>query len=209
MRCLMCMKPIRRDSFSDLFRREDVLCEKCRDTWKRIGRRFKFEGYSAYALYAYEGGFSECLLQYKELCDEALKPAFLYPDVQRLRHMYHGRTVLLMPSSAEALKQRGFSHLHGIFESLGLPMIEPFEKISGSSQKRLGKAERALMKTNLRLKENVSLPHKILLADDVITTGSTMKGALSVLPEDLDIRIFSCGFTEPKEMNRNTGILRR
>ena len=31
--------------------------------------------------------------------------------------------------------------------------------------------------------------------DDVITTGSTMKGALSVLPEGLDIRIFACALT--------------
>ena len=199
MRCLMCGKMIRRDSFSELFQKEDVLCSGCRGTWNRIERRFRFEGHDAYALYAYEGGFSQCLLQYKELCDEALKPVFLYPDIRRLRHRFRGRTLLLLPSAPQDTEYRGFSHLQGMFEPLELPMMEPFEKISASSQKHLGRAGRAQMRTNIRLKENVHLPRRVVLADDVITTGSTMKGALSVLPEGLDITVFSCGLAEQPE----------
>ena len=36
MRCLMCGELIRRDSFTELFQKEDVLCPDCREKWKRI-----------------------------------------------------------------------------------------------------------------------------------------------------------------------------
>ena len=61
MRCLMCGDLIRRDSFTELFQKEDVLCRSCRGKWKRIARTFRFEEHDTFALYAYEGGFSECL----------------------------------------------------------------------------------------------------------------------------------------------------
>lgn len=209
MRCLMCGELIRRDSFTELFQKEDVLCPNCREKWKRISRSFRFEGHDAFALYAYDSGFSECLLQYKELCDEALKPVFLYPDIGMLRRMYRGRTLLLLPSAPQDVEYRGFSHLRGIFEWLKLPVMEPFEKISGRSQKNLGKEERAAMRTDIRLKNGVRIPRRVVLADDVITTGSTMKGALSVLPEGLDIRIFACGLAEaPKERAETGGMMR-
>ena len=198
MRCLMCHKPLRRDSFSTLFQKEDVLCADCRGTWKRIETRFRFSGRNGFALYAYEGGFSECLLQYKELCDEALKPVFLMQDRNRLRRMYKGRTLVLLPSSEEKQASRGFSHLAGMFECLGLPMLEPFEKTDPVSQKKRSRTERTAMVSGIRLKSGVRIPEKIVLADDVITTGSTMKGALAALPADCDIRIFACGLTPKK-----------
>ena len=202
MRCLMCHKPIRHDSFDTLFQKQDVLCADCRESWKRIEQRYRFEGHDAFVLYAYEGGFSECLLQYKELCDEALKPAFLMPDRTLLRRMYRGRTLLLLPSSEENRTFRGFSHLKGIFEILDLPMLEPFEKTDPASQKHLHRNERAAMASGIRLKEGAALPKRIVLADDVITTGSTMKGALAALPKGMDIRIFACGLTERKPQNQ-------
>ena len=195
MRCLMCGKLMTKETFADLFRKEDVLCTDCRDGWKRIGRRFRFQGRNAFALYEYNAAFSSCLLQFKECGDEALKTVFLYPDRRLLRRMYHGRTLLLLPSSEEKQKERGFSHLRELFEGIGLPMIEPFVKTGEQSQKSLGRKERREMSRGIILKPGIALPRRCVLADDVITTGSTMKGALSVLPEGLDIRIFACALT--------------
>lgn len=195
MRCLMCGKPMTKETFADLFREEDVLCADCRDGWKRISRRFRFRGRKAFALYEYNAAFSSCLLQFKECGDEALKTVFLYPDRRLLKRMYRGRTLLLLPSSEEKEKERGFSHLRELFEGIGLPMTEPFLKTGEKSQKSLGRKERHEMARGIILKPGVALPRRCVLADDVITTGSTMKGALSVLPEGLDIRIFACALT--------------
>ena len=192
MRCLMCGEPIRNDSLEDLFRPEDVLCSRCRSEWKRIDQHSKLNGIPVYVLYEYNEAFSSCLLQYKECLDEALKPAFLFPDRNRLKRMYRGMTLLLMPSTREKQAERGFSHLAGIFEGLGLPMIEAFEKTAEIDQKGKHRAERMKLETGIRLKRDIRLPKRIVLADDVITTGSTIKGALRCLPEGHDVRIFAC-----------------
>ena len=181
MRCLMCGEPIGTETFADLFRGEDVLCSACRGQWKRISHRFRFCGKNAFGLYEYNDAFSSCLIQFKELGDEALKDVFLYPDCARLKRMYHGRTLLLLPSAAEKLEARGFSHLWEMFESIGLPMLEPFVK-----------------------RDTVHLPKRVVLADDVITSGSTMKGALAVLPKDLDVQVFACAIT-PKLRPQSEG----
>ena len=195
MYCLMCGKAISEDSFSDFFRKDDLLCADCRAGWKPIRRRAKFEGYPAYYLYEYNEAFSRCLIQFKECGDEALKDVFLYPDRKQLRKRFRGRTLLLLPSSMEKTKSRGFSHLLEMFEILRLPMMEPFEKIISSDQKKLGRRGRVQMEGLIRLKESVCLPKKIILADDVITTGSTMKGALSCLSKDADVQVFACART--------------
>ncbi len=198
MRCLMCGKTMSRASFTELFRKEDVLCEACRGRWKRIDRKFRFHGVPAWVLYEYAGGFSECLLQFKECYDEALKPVFLFPDRRRIHQVFHARTLLLMPSSEKKTAERGFSHLKELFECLDLPMMEPFVKVKDDDQKNRSREERNQMRHGIALKEHIVLPEKVVLADDVITTGSTMEGALSVLPPGLNIRIFACGMAARK-----------
>lgn len=204
MRCLMCGEPIGTETFADLFRGEDVLCSACRGQWKRISHRFRFCGKNAFGLYEYNDAFSSCLIQFKELGDEALKDVFLYPDCARLKRMYHGRTLLLLPSAAEKLEARGFSHLWEMFESIGLPMLEPFVKRDTGDQKARTRRERKTMESGITLKAGVHLPKRVVLADDVITSGSTMKGALAVLPKDLDVQIFACAIT-PKLRPQSEG----
>lgn len=204
MRCLMCGEIIGTDTFADLFRKEDLLCSSCRGEWKRINQRFRFCGKKAYVLYEYNDAFSACLIQFKELGDEALKDVFLYPDRTRLKRMYHGRTLLLLPSSAEKMEARGFSHLQELFESVGLSMVEPFEKREAGDQKARTRRERKTMESGITLKPGIRLPKRVVLADDVITSGSTMKGAMAVLPKDLDVQVFACAIT-PKPHPKRTG----
>lgn len=200
MRCLMCGKTIREESFADLFRKEDILCAKCRGEWNRNPRRFRFAGHEAYTIYEYEGGFAKSLLQYKECCDEALRDVFLYPDRARLARAWRKRTLVLLPSSEQKKRERGFSHLRQMFSCLNLPMIEPFEKTEAGTQKMRSAKERRRMQEGIRLLAGQKIPGRIVLADDVITTGATMKGALAALPEGTDVRIFACAFTRaPQE----------
>jgi len=210
MRCLMCGERIGTDTFSDLFQPEDVLCVSCRGQWKRISRRFRFCGKEAYALYEYNEAFSACLIQFKELGDEALKDAFLYPDRSRLKRMYRGRTLLLLPSAADKTEERGFSHLKELFEGTGLPVLEPFVKLEEGDQKARRRRERKTMEHGIALKPGIRLPRRVVLADDVITSGSTMKGALSVLPASLDVRIFACALTpKPHKTAFLNGIINK
>jgi len=198
----MCDRTITEESLADFFRETDVLCTECRSKWKRIGRRTRFAGVPAFLLYEYNEAFSDCLIQFKECKDEALKPVFLYPDRRRLRWMFRGRTLLLLPSSREKREERGFSHLREMFEILRLPMMEPFEKREDRNQKQSSRKDRLKMERNLVLRSDASIPKKVVLADDVITTGATMRGALACLPRDCDAMVFACALTPGKEKQK-------
>ncbi len=178
MRCLMCGKEMGGGGLRDIIIGDDELCQECRSMWIKKRLAFVFEGVQATASYVYNDAFSSCLIQYKELCDEALRDVFLHEEKQWLKRRYKGYAICLMPSSLSKRKERGFDHLEGIFGCLGMKMLSPFEKHSEASQKKLSSKERLAMSEAIILKPDVVLPRKILLCDDTITTGSTIKGAL-------------------------------
>ena len=180
MRCLMCGKDTLSDrSLYRLFFLDDQLCMDCRSQWHRQRIEFRMDQIPVYSSYVYNEAFASCLLQYKECGDEALKDVFLCLDIDYIRIKFHGYTILLMPSSEEKMQKRGFSHLSLMCECLHMPILNPFAKKDGSEQKSLHVRDRQRMIHDIILKDDVPLPRKILLFDDVITTGSTLKGALS------------------------------
>ena len=181
MRCLLCGCEMQQGSLRDILFNEDIICEACRSKWERKKIDFRLDGIRVRSDYVYNDAFSECLIQYKECCDEALKDVFLYRIKDVIRKRYKGYTVCLMPSSTTKLAVRGFNHLAGMYESLVMKMIDPFEKVEEKDQKGAGRMERRNMEHGIRLKPDVQLPKKLLLCDDTITTGSTLKVALRVL----------------------------
>jgi predicted amidophosphoribosyltransferase len=63
---------------------------------------------------------------------------------------------------------------------LDLPVYDILEKTEETEMKKLGGEIRRQKRNILRIKEDAKIPAgKILLADDVITTGTTMKSAIS------------------------------
>lgn len=192
MRCLLCEKEMNTD-FYDLFLSEDCICQNCRSMWERKDVHFKISGISGYAPYVYNQAYAGCLVQFKECGDEALKDVFFTKVRKRLKRKYSGYTLLLMPSSKRKREARGFDHLKEMYGSLGLDMMSPFLMKEERDQKNRSAAERRKMADNIALPDNIVLPRKIVLADDTVTTGSTLKGALSCLDrEKHDIRIL-CG----------------
>ena len=181
MRCLLCMKEMGKGSIRDVLFEEDIICEECRRQWEERDISFKMDGIRVRSDYVYNDAFSSCLVQYKECFDEALKDVFLYRQKKKIRRMYRGYTLCMMPSGRKKMEERGFSHLAGMFECVGLPVMEPFGKKDESDQKQKDLKERMKMIDNIVLKEGISLPKKIVLCDDTLTTGSTLKGALSTL----------------------------
>ena len=178
MNCLMCGKDLfTSGTIEEILFRDDLLCSNCRSKWVENKKDIKLGPYIVKSSWEYNDAFRSTLIQYKECYDEALKDVFLYPERKKIRHYLRGYTLILMPSTKEKLEERGFSHLKFMFSSLKLPMLEPF--ITESNQKGKTLKERKEIGQTMYLKENIHLPYKIALVDDVYTTGSTLRAALS------------------------------
>ena len=178
MNCLMCGKDLfTSGTIEEILFGDDLLCSNCRSKWVENKKDIKLGPYIVKSSWEYNDAFRSTLIQYKECYDEALKDVFLYPVRKKLRHYLRGYTLILMPSTKERLEERGFSHLKFMFSSLKLPMLEPF--ITESNQKGKTLKERKEIGKTMYLKENIHLPYKIVLVDDVYTTGSTLRAALS------------------------------
>ncbi len=189
MRCLWCGKDTER-TLSGIFTDDDVLCSVCRAEWRKNTDDVRIGLYRADVLYRYNDAASSVLRQYKELGDEALKDVFLYRHRNRIRRKYRGYTVLLMPSTEERIRERGFHHLAEMYAQTGLPVLDCFEKKDHGDQKNRNRPER--QRIVIRLKEGTELPYRIVLADDVITTGATMRAALSCIDARMHrIRVLS------------------
>lgn len=192
MRCLMCGKEKGEGSLRDILFSDDPLCSACRRDWQRKKIRYRISGIPAEAFYVYNQAFSSALIQFKECGDEALKDIFLYEVRHEIRMKYRGYTFLRMPSAESRTAQRGFDHLEEMLESLHVRTDAPFRKIRDITQKSSGKRQRNRMERDIAAKEGYRWDRKIVLFDDVVTTGATMRGALSCIDDPkVKIRIVS------------------
>lgn len=142
-----------------------------------------------YSLYEYDTEFSRLLIQYKEMRDVMLAPLFVLNHEARIRKLGRFREKVLMPSSKSKLEERGFNHLQLMYQSVFKDLTSPFEKVSERKQVGLSKEERR----QIEFKLIKPVKQRVLLLDDVITTGSTLCEAIRLLG-DRDIVCFSLAY---------------
>ena len=80
-------------------------------------------------------------------------------------------------------KERGFNHVEEIFSVLKLKILKCIHKTKQVKQADLTTKEREKIGKVLRI-DDVDLKHKkVLLVDDVFTTGSTIKSMIKLVKE--------------------------
>ena len=181
-RCLYCQKPLVEENIISLLLSEDKLCLNCRKEMKGKLRKNKYLDYKLISFYQYddESLFKSMLIQYKEAFDEALYPIFLKPYENYLNLLYHDYYLVLIPSTIEKERKRGFNHLNLITSNLKLKRktIGMKEELS---QRGKNDKEREKMIDNYYPISKFKSSDKILLFDDVLTTGSSLQGAIKCL----------------------------
>ncbi len=166
-KCLVCGKDLNQDrSLYQLFAPAGhLLCSQCKSSFVENKKP---------ALYSYNEFFRSLLFAYKGLGDLALAPVFLDGRILELKRRYRGYIILFPPSSEADNIRRGFFHLPWIFKDLDLEMAAPFVK--RYPYKQSTSKHREDIYQVIILKEKPDIYHrKVLLADDVITSGHTLE----------------------------------
>ena len=190
--CLICFESLHQGmELKDFFYYNDIICSRCRGLIPFQRRKVELRELEVESGYFYEGEIRNLLLQYKELYDEALAPIFLYPIVQELKKKYRDYVMVPIPSTNTKREERGFRHVEKVFSALQLPLYDELEKVEEVQQKTRSYHERFKVRFSLKNVHSLS-GKKILLVDDIITTGNSMhESARLIKPYAEGIKAFS------------------
>ena len=181
--CKECFEPIKDNYPFAILNANACLCEKCDRELKPHFRHFMIlKKYHAISFYDYEGSFQKLIYVFKGCYDIELRHIFLERYYRELHFIFHGYLIVPIPSYFEADQLRGFNHVKEIFKHLNLPMLEILDKIQNVKQATSNAKERKEIQKYMKIKKRIDLTNKkILLVDDVYTTGSTMQTAIKLI----------------------------
>lgn len=106
---------------------------------------------------------------------------YVSPELRR-----EGYVVTFVPDTKEAFRRRGFDHSREIATEVaslcGMECVQLLRRPKSTDQRKLGRRERILnMKERMNVMDGVDVPERILLVDDVCTTGATLFSATLAL----------------------------
>jgi len=194
--CKICFKPIKTLDFGVLTHKKPLFCEKCRTSLNPKFYKFDVENYKAEAIYEYDENVKNFLYQIKGCFDIELSPIFLYDFWMILSIKYYGYFMVPIPSFKGDDEVRGFNHVEEIFKLLKLKMICCLKKTKHFKQAEQKSKTRKKVGSFIEIENGERLKNKkILIVDDVLTTGSSVKSAINLIkqysPKDIKILVIS------------------
>ena len=134
------------------------------------------------AIYEYDDNIKSILYQFKGCYDIELAPVFLNRFKQELHLMYRRYTLVAAPSYELDNQKREFRHIEEMFKIINLPIIYAIEKITPFKQAEHTKKERGQIIKHLKLVNPKEITgRKVLIVDDVLTTGSTIRAMIELV----------------------------
>ena len=125
------------------------------------------------ALFRYNDSMKEFFSTYKFEGDYELRKVF-GNCLKKYLKAYRGYTLVPVPLSPERFQKRGFNQVTGLLEARSKPYQDLLEKREVAASSSKNRQERLDTDFAFSIKAGVSLPDKILLVDDIYTTGTTL-----------------------------------
>ena len=176
-KCLVCNSFVE-SSLNNVISRNNHICHVCFANMKPIIKKVKIAGIKGLLLYSYNEFSRNLILQIKANYDLELAKYILAPLKSLLREKYIKYTLVPIPSTKSSNKARGFNHVEVIFSLLGLPILNLFEKVGNYKQANIKFEQRDKVSKNIKIISNVEIPSRIVVIDDIITSGSSLKALL-------------------------------
>ena len=184
------------------------LCEDCLKKLDYVANEFKIDKYQAHAVYFYNDTMKKLIADYKFNRNTSLSKVFssiLY-DYARVHNLFEVDYILPSPSSIQTINYRGFDHIKMIcdyfIDDIKPSYLNTFKKERDTkAQHTLSKDERSY---NLKgaFKYNGDLTGKsVLIIDDLITTGNTVKELTKVLEKSNVKEVTALAITSEHRLN--------
>ena len=179
-----------------MFDKDVCICQKCQDELDPQFKSFKVNGYKALAIYEYTPFVKNLVYLYKGCYDYELNETFLNLYIKEIKARFRGYKIIPIPSYIEDDKKRGFNHVLEAFKKLGLEVLPIIEKTAHRKQADLTAKKRKEISKFLAIAKPINLEKtKVLIVDDIYTTGSTMKAAINMIeklnPKDVKVLVLA------------------
>ncbi|HFU4218753.1 TPA: ComF family protein [Streptococcus suis] len=165
---------------------EEGSCKDCHN-WLRQGKSV-----SHTAIFQYNEAMAAYFSRYKFQGDYVLRKIFAR-ELREALADFSDYTIVPIPLSQERLEERGFNQVTGLLDAAKIPYQELLGKRDSKKQSSKSREERLETEQTFYLLDEKNLPEKILLIDDIYTTGATIQLAKSLFMKtgQKEIKTFS------------------
>ena len=184
----MCLK----SSYSGLI---DLLidvpiCSSCLKGMKDLFRIEKINGIEHLFLYEYNSFLREVIYLYKGRYNIELSKVLMYKYRLYLKYKYKKYTFLCVPSNRGDDKKRGFNHVEQLARCISNKVMCPFYKKSDWKQSdKHGKEREGIYDVIGIDLEMVKGLRKVVIIDDIYSTGNTIKSCIRQITQKCDIKV--------------------